>query len=476
MTASLGASFHQEHILNVYDRAAWGSDSTTIFASNTRCPAATYTSSSINQNGPTLSNTLTGALSGFAKRPKPSDKTTGRLYDASGDAIDATTGSSAGQYQCGGGRSGFAIDPITVKHSSSERIRLLLDRLIIFGSDIQAFDCNTYSYVNAIDIPSFSGRSWFGGGRRGLAVGGGSQILYYRWLLCIRPTGVTSPVAAISPNLPTLTSISPQTVQAGSGDTVVTLTGQKLQPGSGRRVERPDDSFHMAEQHPGYGDILLRDDPNPCRRPCISPMAREQRNSMARHSRYFPIWAPNTLIAAMNVSGEDMVWDPARSLLYVAVTNPAVSNGNSIAVVDPAAAALRNVVYTGNQPASLGISNDGTYLYSGFQTLASVKRFALPGILTESDNSAELPASPGESYAGDVKVAPGQNQTIAVSMGTRTPHRATPAAWPSSTMRPSGPKRWHTAMGMYSSSRGARMRPGSTANLILKERHRPLRC
>jgi hypothetical protein len=402
--------------LNVYDRAAWGSDSTTIFASNTTMSGGNVYVFSINQNGPTLSNTLTGALSGFAKG-LTFDKTTGRLYDASGDAIDATTGSSAGQINVVGGGSGFAIDSNNGKAFFIGTDSSPFGSTNYFGSDIQAFDCNTYSYVNAIDIPSFSGSKLVRWGASGLAVGGGSQIYIIDGSF-VSPTGVTSPVGSYLAESPTLTSISPQTVQAGSGDTVVTLTGQNFSQAAVVVWNGQTIPFTWQSSTQGTATISASLMTQPVSSPMYISNGPGTENSIGASFTVLPDLGPNTLIAAMNVSGEDMVWDPARSLLYVAVTNPAVSNGNSIAVVDPAAAALRNVVYTGNQPASLGISNDGTYLYSGFQTLASVKRFALPGFslnLTIPLNSGIA----GESYAGDVKVAPGQNQTIAVSMGNK---------------------------------------------------------
>jgi hypothetical protein len=83
--------------LNVYDRAAWGSDSTTIFASNTTMSGGNVYVFSINQNGPTLSNTLTGALSGFAKG-LTFDKTTGRRCNRRDDRKLRRTD------QCGGWR------------------------------------------------------------------------------------------------------------------------------------------------------------------------------------------------------------------------------------------------------------------------------------------------------------------------------------------------------------------------------------
>ena len=131
-----------------------------------------------------------------------------------------------------------------------------------------------------------------------------------------------------------------------------------------------------------------------------------------------PDLGANLQISTLPLSGEDMTVDPIRGLLYVAVTNSTISNGNSIAVVDPAAPSIRNVVLVGNNPLSLGVSDDGQYLYSGFETLASVKRFTLPAVSL----SLTIPlnfAGTTENYANDVKVAPGQNQTIAVATGNR---------------------------------------------------------
>jgi hypothetical protein len=250
---------------------------------------------------------------------------------------------------------------------------------------------------------------------RGLAIGGGSQIYLVDGPF-VSSAGVSSALGGYVATSPTLTKLSPLTVQVGSPDVVVTLAGKNFN----QAAVVTWNSQTLQSMWQSSTQITATVPASMLTKPLTSSMQVSNgpgtENSGSVPFTVMPDLGANLLISALPLSGEDIAVDPARGLLYVAVTNPAAPNGNSIAVVDPAASTIQNVVYTGNQPWSLGVSDDGQYLYSGFQTLASVKRFKLPAMSTD----LTIPLNSGgvsESYAGEVKVAPGQNQTIAVTMG-----------------------------------------------------------
>ena len=392
---------------------AWNSDATMLFATSGG-PEYIYT---VNQNGPTLSATIPLALSCDFNR-LTFDKTTGRLYDGCGDVVDALTGASVGklnvQNTISYDQNPFAIDAVHGKAFFLDSNYFPLSNGI--GTDIQAFDLNTLSFIDSIYIPNLSGSKLVQWGTSGLATAGGNQIFIFDGSF-VSTAGVSSPIGSYVAPSPTLTSISPQTVPAGSNSVNVTLSGVNFSQAevvtwNGQTIPS---SWQSATQVIATIPASLLTQPVAAALYISNGPGTENSNGLP--FTVLPDLGPNTQIAAMDLSGQDMVWDSMRNLLYVAVTDSGAVNGNSIAVVDPARVALQNVVYIGNQPSALGISDDDQYLYAGLQTATLVKRFKLSDFsldLTIPLNSGIV----GESFAGEVKVAPGQPQTIAVSMGS----------------------------------------------------------
>ena len=131
---------------------------------------------------------------------------------------------------------------------------------------------------------------------------------------------------------------------------------------------------------------------------------------------------PGCTFSAVDVYGRDMVFDASRNLIYVAADNQAPAHQSSIVTVDVAAAAIASIVPVGNDPQSLGLSDDGSALWVGLAGERRVRRmtpgstpipgtaYALPMLLTTAE-----PASPVA-----VAVLPGTPGSIAVGVyGTR---------------------------------------------------------
>ena len=400
-----------------YDTVAWGKDATSLFGSMSMYSGGPEFIFTVNQNGATLSKTIPTAFSDFVSH-LTFDNTSGRLYDGYGDVVDALTGSSVGQFTVQNTltyeQNPFAIDSVHGKAfflNSND-----VDSTDGQGEDIQSFDLKSFSFINSIVVPGLSGARILQWGTSGLAVGGGNQIFLIDGSF-VSPTGVSSPIGDYIATSPTLTSISPQIVSPGNRPVDIILSGGNFTQAAvvtwnGQTL--PVTWQSTTQVTATIPASLLA---QPLTAPVFVSNGPGTENSGGVPFAVLPDLGPNTQITAVNISGQDMVWDSSNNLLYVAVTDSRV-NGNSIAVVDPSRAELQNVVYTGNQPSALGISDDGHYLYSGFQTAASVKRFTLPDLsldLTIPLNSGSV----SESFAGDVKVAPGQPQTIAVSMGSK---------------------------------------------------------
>ena len=402
-----------------YDTIAWGNDAGTLYATMAVTSGGPEYVFSVNQNGPTLTNTIPSVFGSFDKR-LIYDKTSGLIYDGYGRVANAASGASVGQFNVQNTLS-YEQNAFTISSAAGRAFFLNENSTIQSGlgflEDIQAFDATNYSYLNAIEIPNLSGGRIVHWGTSGLAVGGGSQIYLVDGPF-VSSAGVSSAIGGYVATSPTLNSILPITVPAGSPDLTITLTGKNFSQAA--VVTWNSQTLQSAWQSSTQITATI---PASMLAQALTSSVQVSNGPGTENSEGYPFTVlpdlgANLQISALPVSGEDMAVDPVRGLLYVAVTNPAAPNGNSIAVVDPAASAIQSVVPMGNQPWSLGVSDDGKYLYAGFETLASVKRLLLPALSLD----LAIPLSSGggvsESYAGEVKVAPGQNQTIAVTMGS----------------------------------------------------------
>jgi len=105
----------------------------------------------------------------------------------------------------------------------------------------------------------------------------------------------------------------------------------------------------------------------------------------------------------------DVVWDPQHSLFY-GVTLPASPIApNSLVSIDPLTLATRAVAL-GAEPFCLAVSPDGTYLYVGFRTAGSIRRFLTIGL---TQNLAFNVGTAG-SVVQQIAVSPVSSRTIAV--------------------------------------------------------------
>ena len=390
-----------------FDTVAWGGDATTLFGTMAIYSGGPEYIFSVNQDGPTLTTTIPSAFLGYVSR-LTFDKVTSRLYDGYGDVVEPQTGRLVGQFNVQNtpsyGQNPFAIDSV---HG---RAFFLNTNYSYPGSngpgvDIQAFDLNSLAFINAIAPPNLYGSKILQWGASGLAVGGGSQIFLIDGSF-VSPVGTSSPIGSYVAPSPTLSSISPQTVLAGSDSVDVILTGKNFSQAAVVTWNGRTLPFTWQSDTQVTATIPSSLLAQPLTSPILISNGPGTENSGNAPFAVLPNLGPNTQISALDISGEDMVWDSTRNLLYVAVTYPGAINGNSIAVVDPARAVVQNVMFTGNQPVALDISDDGHYLYSGFQTATSVKRFTLPDFaldLTIPLNSGSV----SESFAGEVKVAAG---------------------------------------------------------------------
>lgn len=132
-------------------------------------------------------------------------------------------------------------------------------------------------------------------------------------------------------------------------------------------------------------------------------------------------------LAALNVSGADLVWNAAAGVIYVAADNRDALRPRTITTIDPATAKVTSAVATSGSPDLLAISGDDQYLYAGFGDSPSIQRYALPTLTPDLliplgiGDDVPLQYAAGTegscSFATSMGVAPGSETTIAVVQG-----------------------------------------------------------
>ncbi|HEX8209948.1 MAG TPA: IPT/TIG domain-containing protein [Longimicrobium sp.] len=118
----------------------------------------------------------------------------------------------------------------------------------------------------------------------------------------------------------------------------------------------------------------------------------------------------SAVVQRLRIEASDLAWDAARGLLYLSIPSTGGALANSVVAVDPMTLQVTRSVFVGSDPGRVARSDDGQYLYVGLNGANAVRRVDL-GTFT-AGLQWSLPAG---QIAGDMEVAPGQANTVAVS-------------------------------------------------------------
>lgn len=120
-------------------------------------------------------------------------------------------------------------------------------------------------------------------------------------------------------------------------------------------------------------------------------------------------------VYTMNVTTNDLVYDAITNKIYASIPSSNGSNGNSIGVINPSTRVLENTIFMGSEPSVLAISDNGQYIYSGFSSTSTVRRFNIASQTAGIQYSLGSDTWSGSYYVEDIEVMPGHPETIAVS-------------------------------------------------------------
>lgn len=152
----------------------------------------------------------------------------------------------------------------------------------------------------------------------------------------------------------------------------------------------------------------------------------------------FSICNSQISIHTVNVATNDLVYDSITNKIYVTIPSSNGSNGNSIGVINPNTYLLENTIFMGSEPSIMAISDDGQFIYTGFNGAATIRKFNVTtqtaGLQFPLGNDSFL----GPYYAEDIEVIPGQPNSIAVARKytTVSPRFAAVAIYDNGVVRP----------------------------------------
>src|SRR5438309_319544 len=122
-------------------------------------------------------------------------------------------------------------------------------------------------------------------------------------------------------------------------------------------------------------------------------------------------------IRQLSLPANDLVYDPGTHGIYATVPSSGGAIGNSVTAIDPETGQIGPSVFIGSEPGRLALSDDGQYLYVGLNGAAAVRRFDLTSQTAGPQFSLGLSPITGPLLPGEIAVAPGHPETIAVALG-----------------------------------------------------------
>ncbi|HEV2399900.1 MAG TPA: IPT/TIG domain-containing protein [Candidatus Sulfotelmatobacter sp.] len=210
---------------------------------------------------------------------------------------------------------------------------------------------------------------------------------------------------------PSINSITPTSVLAGSAPTVVTVYGYNFM--STAKVQWNGKSVPTTYVNTGE----LQFTPSKAE---ISSASIAQLSVVnpppggVSPSMNFNVTYPYKSIV-LDLPANDLVWDPYAQRIYASLPSSYGSKGNTIAVINPNTGAITGYYFAGSEPYYLALSNNSSYLYASLNGNGSVQRLILPGFTPDIDISLGDGYN-GPNIAGALQVSPSDPHTFAVSV------------------------------------------------------------
>ncbi len=222
--------------------------------------------------------------------------------------------------------------------------------------------------------------------------------------------GTTSTTLQVVSPEPTIGGIAPTSIVAGTASEPILVNGQNFMSGAtvkwnGVSIPTTYNSSTQLQAQPTTAQLasagiiqLAVSNPAPG---TLSPASN------------FDVTYPVTL-NVLDLPANDLVWDPFAQLIYASLPSSYGTNGNSIAVINPATGAVTGFHFAGSEPTKLALDSTAKYLYVGLNGNGSVQRLNLPAFTPDID--INLGGTNGATLAGAIAVSPTNSHTVAVAL------------------------------------------------------------
>jgi len=139
-----------------------------------------------------------------------------------------------------------------------------------------------------------------------------------------------------------------------------------------------------------------------------------------------------------HLSVKHLLNDALRSRIYATVPGSVPGIGNSIAIIDPANAAILSTIPIGSEPDVMALSADAAYLYVGLDGAGSIARVNLATNTVDQTFSLGADTLYGADLPASISVSPTNSTVIAVgrAFSNLVPNQAGVAIYSNGTMLP----------------------------------------
>lgn len=207
--------------------------------------------------------------------------------------------------------------------------------------------------------------------------------------------------------VPTLTSVSPASIQAGSPTTTITATGTNFLPSStvmwdGSALPTSYTSSTTITAQVSTADI------QPEASATVKVVNPPPGGGWSEGVTVM-IGAPG--VTVIGVVPNDLAWDPVNQVIYF-------SFQNTVEAFNPATGTFGVSASIDNEPFLLSVSQTSKYLYVSQMAASTVQVMTLPNL--DNEATIRLGSDPywGPLYALDLQAAPNSDDTVAVVRGT----------------------------------------------------------
>lgn len=118
----------------------------------------------------------------------------------------------------------------------------------------------------------------------------------------------------------------------------------------------------------------------------------------------------------LDITSNKLLFNEMDSSIYVSIPSANGNNGNSIGKINPQTVELETTTFVGSEPNEIAMSDNGEFLYIGFDSSPIVKRFNINlQTITQQTFLGTHYTGGQQLFAEDIEVMPGNPNTIAVA-------------------------------------------------------------